>query len=229
MKLEPTLAADRFFAPDPAQRRVAREIYDGVAGLPIVSPHGHVDPRLLADPDATFGTPTDLFIIPDHYILRMLYSQGIPLETLGVPARNGRSAGPATDTDHRRVWQLFADNFFLFRATPSGFWLADELREVFGIDEPLTSDNAGAVYDELSAKLARPEFRPRALFERGRNRDALHDGRRGRPARQPPGDARVRLVWRRAPDVPTRRCGQPPRPRLAGAPRCGFRPAWAGR
>jgi glucuronate isomerase len=166
VKLEPTLEANRLFAPDPAQRRVARELYDAVAGLPIVSPHGHVDPLLLADPDATFGTPTDLFIIPDHYILRMLYSQGIQLEALGVPVRSGHSAGPAAQTDHRRVWQLFADNLFLFRATPSGLWLADELRGVFGIAQPLTSDNAAAVYDELSAKLARPEFRPRALFER---------------------------------------------------------------
>lgn len=170
MELGPTLTANRFFAPDPAQRQVARELYDGIAGLPIVSPHGHVDPRLLADPDATFGTPTDLFIIPDHYILRMLYSRGIPLEALGISVRNGRSAGsapgPATETDHRRVWQLFADNLFLFRATPSGLWLAAELRDVFGIDEPLTGANAGAVYDELLAKFARPEFRPRALFER---------------------------------------------------------------
>jgi len=174
MKLDQTTLANRFFAPDPAQRRVARELYDGIAGLPIVSPHGHVDPRLLADEDATFGTPTDLFVIADHYVLRMLHSQGIPLEALGVPVRTGRSGGRAgasadtagTETDHRRAWQLFADNFFLFRATPSGSWLADELREVFGIAEPLTSKNAGAVYDELSAKLARPEFRPRALFER---------------------------------------------------------------
>jgi len=135
MKLESTLAADRYLAPDPARRRVAHEIYDGVACLPIVSPHCHVDPRLLADPDATFGTPTDLFVIPDHYILRMLHSQGVPLEALGVPVRDGRSVGDAVHTDHRRAWQLFADNLFLFRATPSGLWLADELRGVFGIEE----------------------------------------------------------------------------------------------
>ena len=166
MKLEPTSAADRYFAPDQAQRRLAREIYDGVAGLPIVSPHCHVDPQLLADPNATFGTPTELFVLPDHYVLRMLYSQGIPLEALGVPVREGGPAGDATETDHRRAWQFFADNLFLFRATPSGLWLADVLRGVFRIDEPLSSENAGAVYDELSGKIGRPEFRPRALFER---------------------------------------------------------------
>jgi glucuronate isomerase len=173
--------ADRFFASDPSVRRAARAIYDGIAGLPIVSPHGHVDARLLADPNSTFGTPTDLFITPDHYILRMLYSQGIPLEALGIeprPAGGGavpagdssRAAAPAPtpEVDPRRVWQLFADNLYLFRATPSGLWFADALRDVFGIYEPLTSANAQAVYDELSAKLARPEFRPRALFERAR-------------------------------------------------------------
>ncbi len=201
MELGSAPAVDRFLAPDPAQRRVARELYDGIAGLPIISPHGHVDPRLLADPDATFGTPTDLFVIPDHYILRMLYSQGIPLEALGVPIQSDLSNGPATETDHRRAWQLFADNFFLFRATPSGLWLADELREVFGIDEPLASENAGAVYDELAARLARPEFRPRALFERARIEtlcttddaaDALESHRAIRASRWP-GDVRPTL------------------------------------
>ena len=89
------LPEDRFFDPDPTQRRVARELYAGVTGLPIISPHGHVDPRLLADENASFGTPTDLFIIPDHYVFRMLYSQGVPLEALGVPyARPSRFRKP---------------------------------------------------------------------------------------------------------------------------------------
>ena len=106
MKLGSTLAADRYFAPDPGQRRVAHEIYDTVAGLPIVSPHGHVDPRLLADADATFGTPADLFIIPDHYILRMLYSQGIPLEALGVPVEPGVRPAPDRDRPPSRMAAL---------------------------------------------------------------------------------------------------------------------------
>jgi glucuronate isomerase len=175
--------ADHFFDPDPAQRRIARELYEGIARLPIVSPHGHVDASLLADPDATLGTPTDLFITPDHYILRMLYSQGISLEALGVLARGPRAGGPeaggpragepdtgavAAEADHRRIWQLFADNLRLFRATPSGLWFSAALRDTFGIAEPLSGANAMAVYDELSDKLGRPEFRPRALFERAR-------------------------------------------------------------
>lgn len=156
------LAPDRFFAPEPGQRRVARGLYDAIAGLPIVCPHGHVDPRLLADEDATFGTPTDLFIIPDHYVFRMLYSQGVPLEALGIPRRDG---GPV-ETDHRKIWQTFADHFTLFRGTPSGVWLAHELYEVFGIQQKLSSATAQAIYDELADKLAQPEYRPRALFER---------------------------------------------------------------
>lgn len=158
----PVLSADRFFAADPGQRRVARALYDAIADLPIVCPHGHVDPRLLADEQATFGTPTDLFIIPDHYVFRMLYSQGVPLEALGIPRRDG---GPV-ETDHRKIWQTFADRFTLFRGTPSGIWLAHELVEVFGIRQKLSGATAQAIYDELEEKLARPEYRPRALFER---------------------------------------------------------------
>lgn len=157
-----TLDPDRYFDPNPAQREAARALYAHVVDLPIVSPHGHVDPRLFADPDATFGTPAELFIIPDHYIFRMLYSQGVPLEALGV----SRIDGGAVEKDPRAIWQRFAENIHLFQGTPSGGWLAHALVEVFGIQKPLTGATAQSIYDELAVKLAAPEFRPRALFER---------------------------------------------------------------
>jgi glucuronate isomerase len=156
------LPEDRYFDPDPAQRRVAAELYKSVADLPIISPHGHVDPRLLADENASFGSPADLLIIPDHYVFRMLYSQGIPLEDLGIPRKDG---GPV-EKDHRKVWQVFADRFYLFHGTPTGVWLTDELHSVFGIEEKLTGQTAQAIYDQIEAKLKLPEFRPRSLFKR---------------------------------------------------------------
>jgi glucuronate isomerase len=157
-----TLDPDRCFDPDATQRLLARELYQTVKDLPIVSPHGHVDPALLADPDARFGSPVDLLITPDHYIFRMLYSQGIKLEELGIPPRDGALA----ETDPRRIWQRFADHFYLFRGTPSGLWLADELVNVFGVVEKLTSASAQRIYDILEAQLKRPEYSPRALFAR---------------------------------------------------------------
>ncbi len=156
------LPEDRYFDPDPAQRRMAMELYRGIATLPIVSPHSHVDPELLADENASFGSPTDLFIIPDHYVFRMLYSQGIPLERLGIP----RTDGGSVEKDHRKIWQIFADHFHLFRGTPTGIWLAYELRFVFGIEEKLTSRTAERIYEQIDGKLKLPEFRPRALFKR---------------------------------------------------------------
>ena len=140
----------------------AHELYERVVNLPLVCPHGHVDPRLFADPRATFGSPAELFIIPDHYVLRMLYSQGIPLEKLGVP----RLDGGEVERDHRAIWRLFCANFHLFRGTPSGIWLKDELREVFGLDEKPSDVNADRLYDLIAEKLAQPQFTPRALFER---------------------------------------------------------------
>jgi glucuronate isomerase len=156
------LPEDRYFDPDPSQRKVAMKLYKSVAHLPIISPHGHVDPRPLADEKASFGSAADLFIIPDHYVFRMLYSQGIPLEHLGVPRVDG---GPV-ERDHRKIWQIFANHFHLFRGTPTGAWLAHELYFVFGIEEKLTSKTAGAIYDQIETKLASPEFRPCALFKR---------------------------------------------------------------
>jgi len=156
------LPDDRYFAADARQKEIARQLYRDVAGLPLVCPHGHVDPRLFADPGATFGSPADLLIIPDHYVTRMLYSQGIPLEALGVP----RTDGGEVESDHRKIWKLFCENFHLFRGTPSGIWLVQELSEVFGIDEKPSAANADRLYDVIAEKLALPEFTPRALFER---------------------------------------------------------------
>ncbi|HJZ48073.1 MAG TPA: glucuronate isomerase [Roseiflexaceae bacterium] len=156
------LSPDRCFDADPAQRAVARNLYAAVKDLPLVCPHGHVPPALLGDSTARLGTPAELFIIPDHYIFRMLYSQGIALEDLGVPTRDGTQV----ETDHRRIWQRFAEHFYLFRATPTGLWLADELVNLFDVRERLDGASAQRIYDHLEAQIARGEFSPRALLDR---------------------------------------------------------------
>jgi glucuronate isomerase len=158
----PTLHPDRAFDPDPDVRALARDLHAAVADLPLICPHGHVEPRLLGDPDARFGSPAEMLIIPDHYVTRMLYSQGVPLEVLGVP----RLDGAPVETDPRAIWRRFAEHFHLFRGTPTGYWLASEMAEVFGVEEQLTRESADAIYDALEAKLAQPETRPRALFDR---------------------------------------------------------------
>ena len=155
------LHEDRFFDPDPTVRSLARALYEETRELPLVCPHGHVEPRLLAE-NRPFPEPTALVVIPDHYIFRMLYSRGIPLEALGVPARDGTPV----ETDPRRIWQLFGENYHLFRGTPTGVWLDHELYHVFGVRRKLTGETAQRIYDEIAEKLASPEFLPRALFER---------------------------------------------------------------
>lgn len=152
---------DRYFSPDPAQRRVARELYERVQALPLICPHGHVDPRLFANPDYDLGSPVDLLIIPDHYIFRMMYSQGISMESLGIP----RKDGGAVEMDHRKIWQTVCDNWHLMRATPTGIWLRDELRDVFGITLKMNSENAQDIYSAIAEKLMQDDFRPRRLFE----------------------------------------------------------------
>jgi len=154
-------AADRCFSPEPEQRALARALFAGVKDLPIVGPHGHVDPRMLAD-DAPLPDPAQLFIVPDHYVFRMLYSQGVPMEELGVPSRDGS----AVERDPRAIWQRFAEHFHLFRGTPTGLWLTLELEQLFEIDEKLGGDNAQRIYDAVQEKLRQPGYRPRALFER---------------------------------------------------------------
>jgi len=117
---------------------------------------------LFSNPQATFGSPADLFIIPDHYVTRLLFSQGVPLEALGVARMDG---GPV-ETDHRKIWRLFCEKFYLFRGTPSGIWLSHELNEVLGVAEKPCAANADQMYDFITAKLATADFAPRKLFER---------------------------------------------------------------
>src|SRR5688572_13637558 len=154
---------DRYFDPDPTIRRHARAIYDETRGLPLVSPHGHVDAALLAT-DAPFADPATLLVTPDHYVLRMLYSRGVPLESLGISPIDGQP--PAGETDPRKIWQLLADHWHLFRATPTRAWLEYELHEVLGVQRELNSASAQHVYDMIAERLQSPEFRPRALFKR---------------------------------------------------------------
>ncbi|MFC1552519.1 glucuronate isomerase [Candidatus Latescibacterota bacterium] len=151
---------DRFFDQDPQVRSIARELYASVKDLPIVSPHGHVDPGIFAE-NRPFPDPAGLMIIPDHYVFRMLYSQGIRLESLGIP----RLDNQPVEGDSRKIWQLFCDNFHLFSGTPTGVWLSHELSEVFGVEEKPAHDSAMRIYDSIGEKLKMPEYLPRAMFD----------------------------------------------------------------
>ncbi|GAB5464202.1 glucuronate isomerase [Hoeflea alexandrii] len=155
------LVPDRLFPVDPQTRGIARELYQSVADKPIISPHGHTDPRWYAE-NQPFADPAQLFITPDHYVFRMLFSQGISLESLGVP----RADGGATETDGRKIWRLFAENYHLFRGTPSRLWLDHAFQDVFGMTTPVSKATADETYDHIAECLTRPEFLPRALFER---------------------------------------------------------------
>jgi len=148
----------------PAEGRplaLARALYASVKDLPIISPHGHTDPRWFAL-NEPFPDPAQLLIVPDHYIFRMLFSQGVGLEELGVATLDGAPA----ETDGRTIWRHFAERYYLFRGTPTRLWFDHVLEHLFGIDEPLDADTADRHYDTITALLARDDYRPRALFER---------------------------------------------------------------
>ncbi len=152
---------DRLFPLDPTARALARKLYASVRGLPIVSPHGHTDPRWFAE-NEPFADPAQLFVTPDHYVFRMLYSQGVALEDLGVAPLDGGSY----ETDPRRIWRRFAEHYRLFPGTPSRLWLDHAFETVFGLEGRLSASNADHHYDVIAEALQRPEFRPRALYER---------------------------------------------------------------
>ncbi|KUK78822.1 MAG: Glucuronate isomerase [Proteiniphilum acetatigenes] len=152
---------DLFFSPDPIVRKNARDLYESIKDLPLLSPHGHTEARWFAE-NTPFENPTDLIITPDHYIFRMLFSRGISLDSLRIP----RKDGSRMEGDPRDVWRLFAKYFYLFAGTPTGLWIREELRTVFETDIPLNEKNADLLYDHIDACLKDERFRPRSLYER---------------------------------------------------------------
>ena len=147
------LQPDRFFDPDPHQKAIALALYARIKDLPIVSPHGHVDPALFSTPNYRFGNPVELIVQPDHYVLRMLYSQGVSYEQL------------LAKENPRQIWRIFARYWHLFHGTPSGMWLAHSLETVFDVTQKLSEKTADFIYDQIEAQLAQPAASPRALFE----------------------------------------------------------------
>jgi glucuronate isomerase len=152
---------DRLFPADPAVRGIAAELYESVRDLPIVSPHGHTDPAWFAL-DERFPDAVELLVKPDHYLIRLLYSQGISMESLGIAPMDGSPA----ETDSRKIWRLFAQNYHLFAGTPSRTWLDHVFNELFGLETLLSDATADTYFDHINESLGRPEFRPRALYDR---------------------------------------------------------------
>ena len=160
------LDGNRLFPAEGTARAVAVKLYETVKGLPIISPHGHTDPKWFAENKA-FPNPTALFLQPDHYVFRMLYSQGISLESLGIPQQGSRGdAGAHESVDPREAWRIFAKHYYLFRGTPTRLWLDYSFSTLFGLTERLQSGNADEYYEAIAKALETPEFLPRALFER---------------------------------------------------------------
>lgn len=155
------LHPDRFFPAEPTTRSIARRLFAEVERLPLICPHGHTEPVWYAE-NAPFEDPAHLLIVPDHYILRMLVSQGLTFAALGVPTRDGT----AYETDSRTIWRHFATHYSLFRSTPVRHWMDYTLETLFGIDAPLSAATADDSFDRINAALPEAAFRPRGLYER---------------------------------------------------------------
>jgi glucuronate isomerase len=155
------LHPDRLLPPEPGVRAIARRLYEAVRDLPILSPHGHVDPRLLLH-DEPFADPASLLVTPDHYVTRLLHASGVPLDALGV----GR--GQLAEAEAREVWRLLCSHWDVYRGTPVRYWLEAELAEIFEVSVRPSAQTADAIYDQLADRLAKDGYRPRALYDRFR-------------------------------------------------------------
>ncbi len=154
-----TLHPDRLLPADPSERAITRRQYGAIAELPIISPHGHVDPPLLLE-DEAFHDPASLFITPDHYVTRLLHADGGGLRELGV------GDGPLPEPAARQVWRALCARWHLLAGTPVRYWLEAELVGIFGVQERPSAETAERLSDHLAERLADDAYRPRALYAR---------------------------------------------------------------
>lgn len=159
-----TLHPDRLLPTDPEVRAIARRLHDATSATPIISPHGHVDPRILRD-DEPFRDPASLFVTPDHYVTRLLHASGVPLDALGVGQGQLDDPQDLEDTA-RAVWRRLCAHWPIYRGTPVRYWLAYQLAAIFDVDVRPSTETADRIYDQVAERLVRPEYRPRALFDR---------------------------------------------------------------
>lgn len=156
--------ADRFFECSKDALPLARELYGQMSAFPILSPHGHVNPALLAD-NRAFVDPVSLLVTPDHYITRMLSSRGVRYRELGIPTRQGIAEQVVAP---ERIWEILAENWIAFAGTPSRIWFEEILAEIFAIEIPFTSKNALQIYSRIAAVLEQDDFLPQSLFQKFR-------------------------------------------------------------
>ena len=156
-----TIGENFLFQSDPVKLKIAKDIYSSVSDLPIISPHGHCDPIWFSE-NLRFPNAAELFVIPDHYVVRMLVSQGISLDELGI----GSIENNEYITNPRTVWKIFSENYHLFRGTPTSLWLDYSFKNIFDISKPFTKETSDFFYDCIEEKLSKPSFLPRALFKK---------------------------------------------------------------
>ena len=155
------LYKDRLFPQNDPALSLARDLYLSVKNLPIISPHGHCDPSWFSE-NQRFPDPAKLFVVPDHYVFRMLVSHGATLTELGIKTIDDS----ISESDPRKIWTKFSENYYLFRGTPTAMWLDYSFEKVFEITEPLTPATSDLYYNHIEEKLSQPEYLPKALFDK---------------------------------------------------------------
>ncbi len=152
--------ADRLFPADLSTRMLARRLYESVRGLPLVCSGVVADPSWFAENPA-LPDPAQVFVQSDRQVWAILRGHGVAPGQLGVADDGASIAG-----DPASVWKVFAANYHAFRGTPTRLWHDHAFSTLFGLNERLSADNSDRFYTRVAECLAKPEFRPRALFQR---------------------------------------------------------------
>jgi len=133
----------------------AKKLYCKIAELPIYDFHCHLDPKEIFE-DKVYEDIVDFWLGGDHYKWRLMRANGISEEEI---------TGSASKLDKFKAWARTLERAF---GNPLYHWSHLELRQVFGIEELLTEENAERIYHQLNDYLQKHQISPRKLIANAR-------------------------------------------------------------
>jgi glucuronate isomerase len=121
--------------------------------MPVIDYHCHLDPREIAE-NKKYRNITELWLGGDHYKWRAMRMNGVDERYI------------TGDADDREKFFKWAETIQYCIGNPLYHWTHLELKRYFGIDQILSPETAGDIWDRCNELLAQDGFSARELIRR---------------------------------------------------------------
>ena len=130
----------------------AQKIYSEIENLPIYDYHCHLSPEEIYK-DEQFDNIGQMWLGGDHYKWRLMRSSGVDEKYI------------TGDSSFKEKFIRYAEVLENAIGNPLYHWSHMELKQFFGINEPLTKDNAEDIWNRANEVIRTEKLSPRKLIK----------------------------------------------------------------